>query len=110
MEEELIRLLIFIIASIGTLFMVISALGILRLPDVFTRMHAAGKAATLGISCLLLSTGVYFDEEGQFWRMVILISLFFLTSPIASTSIARAAYLTSPPETMRFDHDELKDA
>jgi multicomponent Na+:H+ antiporter subunit G len=107
--EEGILLIIFFIAAIGTLFLFISALGIVRLPDVFTRMHAAGKAATLGVSCLLLSTGIFFWEDDQFWRMIALILIFFVTAPIATTSMARAAYRTSEPETIKLDYDELKE-
>ena len=67
------NLIVILLASIGTLFLLVSALGTLRLPDVFTRMHAAGAASTLGISCLLLATGVHFLEDGQMLRMIALI-------------------------------------
>ncbi len=105
---DAVRLLvIFIIAAIGTLFMLVSALGILRLPDVFPRMHAAGKAVTLGVGCLLLSTGIFFWEEGQFWRMIALIVLFFATAPIATTSMARAAYQTCRYRDIHLQYDEM---
>lgn len=93
--NDFLLLTVLAAATIGTLFMVLSAIGILRLPDVYTRMHAAGKAATLGISALLLGTGLYFHEEGQLVRMVALITLFWVTAPIATTTMARAAYKTS---------------
>ena len=67
------NLIVVLLAAIGTLFLLVSALGILRLPDVLTRMHAAGIAATLGISCLLLATGVHFLADGQMLRMIALI-------------------------------------
>lgn len=93
-------------ASIGVLFMVISAIGILRLPDVYARMHAAGKAATLGVSCLLLAAGIFYG--GAFlWRMVILIVLFFITAPIATTAIARAAYRSTPEDRFVLRYDAL---
>lgn len=101
------NLLVILLASIGTLFLLISALGILRLPDVFTRMHAAGQAATLGISCLLFATGVHFLEDGQIARMVALIILFFVTSPIATTTMARAAYRQSASDRFLLVHDDL---
>ena len=109
----LIDYLILILASIGVLFMLISALGILRLPDVFTRMHAAGKAATLGVSCLLLAAGVYFGALGdpsEFWRMVALIVLFFVTAPIATTTMARAAYRTAKEGDFTLAVDEMKES
>lgn len=109
MPSPLQLLIFFIIALIGTLFMLISALGIYRLPDVFTRMHSAGKAATLGVSCLLLSTGLYFWDDGQFLRMIALIALFFVTAPIATTSMARAAYRNTERAKLNLRMDELAE-
>lgn len=112
MNHPVAQYLILILASIGVIFMLISALGILRLPDVFTRMHAAGKAATLGVSCLLLAAGVYFgieDDGAELWRMAALIVLFFVTAPIATTTMARAAYRTAKPGQFRLAVDEMKE-
>ena len=101
------NLIVILLASIGTLFLLVSALGTLRLPDVFTRMHAAGAASTLGISCLLLATGVHFLEDGQMLRMIALIILFFVTAPIATTTMARAAYRTSASDQFVLEYDDL---
>lgn len=106
-SPESINLFVVSLAAIGTIFLAISALGIVRLPDVFTRMHAAGKAATLGVSCILLATGIHFEEERQLLRMVALIILFFVTAPIATTTMARAAYRTSHPDSFQLSHDDM---
>ncbi|MCW5876168.1 MAG: monovalent cation/H(+) antiporter subunit G [Anaerolineales bacterium] len=82
-----------ILATIGTLIMLISSYGVLRFPDVFMRMHAFGKASTMGISCLILAAGVYYPE--YLVRMIVLVLLFFITGPIATTAIARAALRAS---------------
>ncbi len=107
MNTAVVNLIVVSLASIGTLFLLVSALGILRLPDVLTRMHAAGIAATLGITCLLLATGFYFFAEGQMLRMVALIVLFFVTAPIATTTMARAAYRTGRSDQFVLKHDDL---
>ena len=110
MNELLLDYLILALATVGVVFMLISALGILRLPDVFTRMHAAGKAATLSVSCLLLAAGIYFGALGdpsEFWRMVALIALFFVTAPIATTTMAQAAYRTAKEGDFRLVVDEM---
>ncbi|MEZ4834115.1 MAG: monovalent cation/H+ antiporter complex subunit F [Caldilineaceae bacterium] len=61
--------IVLFLAALGTLFMIVSSIGVLRLPDVLARMHALGKAATLGISGLLLSLGIFFyAESGIFLR------------------------------------------
>ena len=95
MSQPTMNLIVILLAAIGTFFLLVSALGILRLPDVFTRMHAAGTAATMGISCLLLATGVHFLEDGQMLRMIALIFLFFVTAPIATTKASKAASLAA---------------
>ncbi|MEX1020602.1 MAG: monovalent cation/H(+) antiporter subunit G [Litorilinea sp.] len=97
------------LATVGTFFMVVSAVGIVRLPDVYTRMHAAGKATTLGISSLLLAAAVYFGQD-EFWRMILLILLFLVTAPIAATSMARAAYRTDPERGKTLNYDEMARA
>lgn len=107
MDPTLVNLIVVLLAAVGTFFLLVSAVGILRLPDVLTRMHAAGIAATLGITCLLLATGLHFLAEGQMLRMVALIILFFVTAPIATTTMARAAYRTSRSDQFVLAHDDL---
>jgi multicomponent Na+:H+ antiporter subunit G len=105
------EILVLFLASGGVFFMIVSAIGIFRLPDVLTRMHAFGKAATLGIIGVLLSVSVYFYEEyGIFFRMILLVILFFITSPIAATAMGRAAYRRSRIEDLALVHDEMAQA
>ena len=107
MEPTMTNIIVVFLGAVGTIFLLISAVGLLRLPDVLTRMHAAGIAATLGITCLLLATGLHFFADGQMLRMVALIILFFVTAPIATTTMARAAYRTSPSDEFVLSHDDL---
>lgn len=105
---DLNHTIILLLAAIGTIFMLISAIGVLRLPDVFGRMHAAGKAATLGVSCLLLAAGLFY-ELGWLMRMLVLIILFFITAPISTTAMARAAYRTMPSKNFVLKHDDMAE-
>jgi len=95
------------LASAGLFFMLVAAIGVLRMPDLFTRMHAATKASTLGISGILLAALVYFQATGAVTTKVALIILFFfLTAPVGAHALGRAAYLCGVqlwPETHRFD-------
>lgn len=97
--------LVIIIAAIGVLFTLISAIGIVRLPDVYARMHAAGKASTLGVSTLLLSAAIYYPNDLPL--MVILILLFFVTAPVATTTMARAAYRSDPERSFILHYDDM---
>lgn len=105
---DLNHTIILLLATIGTLFMLISAIGVLRLPDVFGRMHAAGKAATLGVSCLLLAAGMFYGS-GWLMRMIVLIVLFFITAPISTTAMARAAYRIMPRKQFVLKHDDMAE-
>ncbi len=77
----------------GAIFILIGAIGVLRLPDLLTRMHAVTKAGTFGTSLLLLGAIVHFMQ----WRVSIELGLtilfIILTAPLASQSLARAAFL-----------------
>lgn len=87
--------LTFAVCAVGVLFMVLSSVGILRFPDLYTRIHAAGKAGTLGIIGVLLGVGLYSADVLTAAKMVALIAFFLLTSPVAGHMIDRAAYLTN---------------
>ncbi|KUP05353.1 cation:proton antiporter [Bacillus coahuilensis p1.1.43] len=77
----------------GALLALVAAYGVLRLPDVYTRNHAASKSATLGIMLLLFGTFLYFLEDGHFnSRLLLGIAFIFITSPVAGHLLSRAAY------------------
>ena len=81
-----------VLISLGVFFLVMGAVGLLRFPDYWSRMHAAGKCDTLG--SLLLLTGLTCYDGATFASVKILvIALFiFMTSPTATHAIARAAF------------------
>lgn len=103
------QIAIIVLILLGAGFMLISAIGIVRLPDVFSRMHAAGKASTVGISCLLLGAGFFFLDEFLFYRMIVLIALIFATAPISTTALARAVYNNEPSLRKQLRHDEMAE-
>jgi multicomponent Na+:H+ antiporter subunit G len=96
------------LATGGTIFMLISAIGIVRMPGVYARMHAVGKAATLGVSLLLFSAGLHFGTY-EAWRMIALIVLFFVTAPVATTAMGRAAYRCDPRRDHQLRIDDMSD-
>lgn len=75
---------------LGSAFMFLGALGLLRMPDVYTRIQAGTKAVTLGSIALLAGVAIH---HPQWWAKLLLIALFvLLTSPIGSSTIARATH------------------
>lgn len=81
-----------ILVVIGSLFALTASIGILRLPDVYTRMHAASKAGTLGSCLMLIGLAVYIGEAATTFRALAGVLFFLLTAPIAAHLLAKAAY------------------
>lgn len=90
------NILIIITISVGVLFSVVTALGLVRLPDVYTRTHAASKSSTLGVLAILTGTFIHFWMiEGIFnTQMIIAIAFLFITAPVGGHLIGRAAYVS----------------
>ena len=91
---EIVKGIIVLLIAIGVMLNLVAALGVIRLPDVYTRNHAASKASTLGIMVILLATFLYFYFiEGHFNSRILLgIVFFFITTPVAGHLVGRSAY------------------
>lgn len=81
----------------GGFFALVAALGVVRLPDVFIRMHASTKAGTLGGGLILAAVAVSQWEAGVTTRVVLIVAFLLLTAPIAAHLIGRAAYRIGVP-------------
>jgi multicomponent Na+:H+ antiporter subunit G len=77
---------------IGAVLMLLASIGVLRMPDVFTRMQAATKAASLGSGTALLAVALHFGDLSVVVRALLAIAFIFLTAPISAHMLARAAY------------------
>lgn len=77
----------------GAAFMLLAALGVIRMPDLFTRLQATTKASTLGVVCLLSAVAIHFDDVAITTRSAMIVGFVFLTAPVSAHVIARAAYL-----------------
>jgi multicomponent Na+:H+ antiporter subunit G len=95
---------------LGSAFMLLAGIGVLRLPDVFMRMSAATKAATLGLGCMVTAVGVHFEDLGIVTRSILVVAFIFLTAPVAAHMIARAAYSIGTPLWEGTVCDELGEA
>lgn len=82
---------------IGSIFALLSAIGVLRMPDVFTRMQASTKASTLGLGCLLLGAALQFGNPSSVIRLLAIGAFLFLTTPVSAHVIARASYRAGVP-------------
>ena len=94
-----------VLLAAGTLLMLLAAFGILRLPDVYTRISAATKAATLGAALVLLGAGILFADLGGVGRSVATVIFLLMTAPVAAHQIARAAHASG----VRFWRDTVRN-
>ena len=76
---------------IGSFFLTVGTLGLLRLPDVYNRMHATTKATTLGTSSMFLAAFAYFGMGSGLTALIGILFL-FTTAPTGAHLIARAAH------------------
>jgi multicomponent Na+:H+ antiporter subunit G len=94
----------------GTGFLLLAAIGVVRLRDVFARQHAAGKAATLGVATVLLGVAALIDDTASTVKLLLAIGFQLVASPTATHALARAAYRDGVPMWDRTAIDELADA
>lgn len=100
-----------ILIFLGTVISLISSIGIVRLPDVYTRSHAVSKSTTLGVLSILIGTLLYFLISDGYFSIRLILGIFFvfLTAPVASHMIARSAYRANVPMTETYAEDDLKE-
>lgn len=94
----------------GVSLTVLAGIGLQRFPDVFARMHAATKPATLGLALALAGTALRMERPGDIAKLVLVIILQFVTAPVGAHMVGRAAYRAGTelsPETVV---DELAEA
>jgi len=98
-----------VLVIMGSALMLIASIGVVRMPDLFTRMQATTKAATLGAGLVLLGTAVHFATFSVTTRAVAAIAFVLLTAPIAAHLLGRAAYFLGVPLWEGSVGDELRD-
>ena len=98
-----------VFAILGTGLIVVAGIGIVRMPDLPTRMHASSKAGTLGAILLLLSVAIAYQDTAVVMRVVMIVLFLFLTAPVAAHMIARAGYRSGVPLTPETVIDEYRE-
>lgn len=78
--------------AVGSFFLTVGTIGILRLPDVYNRLHANSKATTLGAASVFLAGFVYYGPQGPGLTSLVGVLFLFLTAPTGAHMISRAAH------------------
>ena len=97
-----------IVLLLGAVFTLIAAIGVLRLPDLLTRMHAASKAGAVGGGLVLLAVALLCFDAAIALRAVVGVVFLLLTTPLAAHLLARASYRITDQSRVNMVVDELK--
>lgn len=92
---------------VGCVLILVSAVGILRMPDLFTRLQVTSKASVLGMACILSAAAIHFADPAVTTRVVVIIAFVVLTMPVATHLLARAGYANDVPLTPETVVNEL---
>lgn len=81
-----------ILVIVGLLFMSLGIFGLIRMPDIYTKLHAASKAVFLGVIALAFAA-MLVGDQAMVMRLVLLSIMVLITTPVAAHAIGRGAYL-----------------
>ncbi len=105
----LLEFIVGISLVVGAGFSLVAAIGLLRLPDLYMRMHADSKAGTLGSGLMLLALAIFSVELAVVTRALAGIVFFLLTAPVSAHLLAKAAYTAGYEPSPMTSVDALKD-
>lgn len=93
MLPAMIEIVISACVLLGALFVLLGALGLAKLPDFYSRLHAPTKASTLGVGGIMLGSLVYFSSRGSgaSWHELLLTLFLLITAPLTAHVLALAA-------------------
>lgn len=98
-----------ILLVLGAFFAFVAALGVYRFPEFYSRMHAATKAGAFGASLMLAAVGLNFGSFRAVFTACVIITFFYLTTPVAAQSLAQAAYRKGIPLWPKDGKDALAE-
>ncbi len=104
----MIELITAFLLIVGSLLMLVAALGLLRMPDLLIRMHATTKSGALGGGMMVVSVAVFFDDGAVVARALAIVAFVILTAPVAAHVIGRAGYFVGIPLWEGTLKDDLK--
>jgi multicomponent Na+:H+ antiporter subunit G len=94
MIEGIFDIIVIVLLIVGTFFIFSATIGVIRFPDIYTRLHASTKAATLGISGILIGAFIFLFVEHEIVSGKLILGIVFvlLTAPVSAHMIGRAAH------------------
>lgn len=91
--SDWIEALVAVFLLLGSVFTLIGAIGLYRLPDFFTRLHGPTKATTLGVGSMVIGSMIYFSvlQDSLSLHEVLITVFLFITAPVSAHMLAKAA-------------------
>jgi len=93
--EMVLQISAFVFVVFGTFMSIIGVIGFIRMPDVYTRLHATGKVSAFGLVFLLMAAAILIPLN--IWKTLLLIFFVLMASPSVAHTIASAAYRSKTP-------------
>lgn len=93
-----------VLAMIGALIILLAGIGVIRLPDLYSRMHAATKVPTLGLAFIALATALQVSPS----KVLLALILMLITGPAAAHMVGRSAYRAQGIDHLFQGDDELE--
>lgn len=107
-----------VLVAVGAFFLLVGSIGVVRLPDFYTRLHAVGKSDTLGLVLVILGIVVHEGPSLTGVKLVAVVVFVALTNPVGSHALVRSAYVSGlrpwfkgepVPEDPTADHHDDSD-
>ncbi|KAB1188870.1 MULTISPECIES: monovalent cation/H(+) antiporter subunit G [Haloferax] len=89
--------LVILLVLVGSFFLLVGTIGLLRFPNVYNRMHATTKATTLGAASIALAGSVYYLPQGDGLMSLVTVVFLFVTAPTGAHMISQAAQRMGVP-------------
>ena len=99
-----------VLVVVGVAVMSIGVYGLLRMPDVYTQLHASSKTVVFGVLAILFAGAIVADERTSAYRALLIAAFLILTTPVAAHSVARAAHMRGEATRSPEADDDSVDA
>ena len=104
----MVNIIVGILSFLGTIFVLLAAVGLLRMPDTYLRLAVTTKAATLGIGLLMIAAAIYYYDLALTAKVLAIILFILLTAPVSAHLIGRTSYMGGVKLWKNSEMDELE--
>lgn len=107
--ESVLDLVGAVLVALGALLALAAAIGLLRLPDVLSRMHAATKPQTVGLVLVVVGTALRLRTDVDVWMLLLVGAFALITAPVTAHLVGRLAYRSGGVRPELLHRDDLDE-